>query len=42
MAETVSLFPALNICHTPPYDQLAHQVDRVIKARDVLVARVIG
>lgn len=42
MIATVSAFPALTICNTPPYDQMAHQVDRVIKARDVLVAQVSG
>jgi hypothetical protein len=42
MLETVGHFPELTICRTPPYNQMAHQVDRVIKARDVLVAQVIG
>jgi hypothetical protein len=39
MLETVSAFPELHIYNTPPYDQMAHQVDRVIKQRDVLVAQ---
>jgi hypothetical protein len=30
----------LDVRNTPPYDAMAHRVDRVIKARDVLVARV--
>lgn len=42
MLEIISTFPKLSIYNQPPYDQMAHQVDRVIKARDVLVARVIG
>jgi predicted RNA methylase len=29
----------LTILNQPPYDQLAHRVDRVIKRRDILVAR---
>jgi hypothetical protein len=28
----------LAVLNTPPYDSLVHRVDRVIKARDVLVA----
>ncbi|MEZ4734987.1 MAG: hypothetical protein R3E79_48450 [Caldilineaceae bacterium] len=39
MLETVNTQEALAIYNTPPYDQLAHGVDRVIKQRDVLVAR---
>lgn len=39
MLETVGAFPELPICNAPPYNGLAHQVDRVIKVRDVLVAR---
>ena len=39
MIETVSALRELTVYNTPPYDQLAHGVDRVIKARDVLVAR---
>ena len=30
---------ALAVLNTPPYDGLSHRVDRVIKQRDVLVAR---
>lgn len=29
----------VTVLNDPPYDELAHRVDRVIKARDVLVAR---
>ena len=36
LVETVA--PAV-VLQTPPYDRLAHRVDRVIKRRDVLVAR---
>lgn len=39
--ESVSGMAQLAFYNTPPYDQLAHGVDRVIKARDVLVARRI-
>ena len=39
LVETISAFPEFSIYHAPPYDQLAHQVDRVIKVREVLVAR---
>lgn len=39
MVETLSAFSELTVCNAPPYNQLAHQVDRVIKARDVIVAR---
>ena len=39
MVESVSALAELAVYNTPPYDQLAHGVDRVIKARDVLVAR---
>lgn len=39
MLETVSAIPELSIYNQPPYDQMAHQVDRVIKVRDVLVAQ---
>lgn len=42
LLETISAFPKLSIYNRPPYDQMTHQVDRVIKARDVLVAQVIG
>ena len=37
LVEEVSEFRVLN---DPPYDQLAHQVDRVITQRDVIVARL--
>ncbi len=30
---------SLLVLNTPPYDRLAHRVDRVIKQRDILVAR---
>ncbi len=43
-AEMVSLVETtapLVVLNTPPYDQLAHRVDRVIKRRDILVARRI-
>ncbi|MEO0565415.1 MAG: hypothetical protein AAF125_25130, partial [Chloroflexota bacterium] len=36
LVEAVSDFRVID---TPPYDQLAHRVDRVIKQRDVIVAR---
>lgn len=39
MVESVSSVAHLTVYNTPPYDQLVHSVDRVIKARDVLVAR---
>jgi hypothetical protein len=32
----------LVVLNDPPYNQLAHQVDRVIKRRDVIVARHVG
>jgi len=32
----------LIVLNAPPYNQLAHQVDRVIKQRDVIVARHAG
>jgi hypothetical protein len=41
-AEMVSLVEAtapLVVLRVPPYDQLAHRVDRVIKQRDILVAQ---
>ncbi len=43
-AEMVRLVEAsapLTVLNDPPYDQLAHRVDRVIKRRDLLVARRI-
>jgi len=39
MLEHVSALAELTVYNTPPYDQLVHGVDRVIKQRDVLVAR---
>jgi hypothetical protein len=39
MIELVESASPLKVLNTPPYDQLAHRVDRVIKARDVMVAR---
>jgi SAM-dependent methyltransferase len=39
MLELVQAHTPLQILAHPPYDQLAHQVDRVIKRRDVIVAR---
>ena len=39
MVESVSSVAHLTVYNNPPYDQLEHSVDRVIKARDVLVAR---
>jgi hypothetical protein len=30
-----------HVVQTPPYDSLAHRVDRVIKRRDVIVARIL-
>lgn len=39
MVETVNALPGIKVFNNPPYDQLAHSVDRVIKARDVIVAR---
>jgi hypothetical protein len=41
-AEMMALVEAtapLTVRNTPPYDQLAHRVDRVIKRRDLLVAQ---
>ncbi|GIV76663.1 MAG: hypothetical protein KatS3mg050_1057 [Litorilinea sp.] len=39
MATLVESVSPLRVLHSPPYDRLAHRVDRVIKVRDVLVAR---
>ena len=39
MLETLQPYSELTLLTTHPYDQLAHQVDRVIKLRDVVVAR---
>ena len=38
MIEVIESACELTVLNTSPYDQLAHQVDRVIKRRDVLVA----
>lgn len=35
----VTTISDLHFCNEPPYNQLAHRVDRVIKQRDVLVAQ---
>lgn len=40
MLAVVQQVETLTIFDTPPYTQLAHRVDRVIKQRDVLVAKV--
>ena len=39
MIALVQSLAPLTILNQPPYDQLAHRVDRVIKRRDILVAR---
>jgi SAM-dependent methyltransferase len=39
MLELLDTYCALEICSRPAYTQLAHTVDRVIKQRDVLVAK---
>ncbi|MEZ4834788.1 MAG: hypothetical protein R2873_22845 [Caldilineaceae bacterium] len=39
MIAVVEANSPLKVLSDPPYDQLAHRVDRVIKQRDVLVAR---
>ncbi len=39
MLAQVKMAGGLEALNEPPYDQLAHRVDRVIKQRDVLVAR---
>lgn len=39
IVEMIHSVPALVVLDEPPYNQLAHQVDRVIKQRDVIVAR---
>ena len=41
MQALVEATAPLVVLHTPPYNQLAHRVDRVIKRRDILVARRI-
>ena len=40
MIELVESASPLAVLNEPPYDGLAHRVDRVIKERDVLVARL--
>lgn len=40
MIELVGSVSPLTVLNEPPYDALAHRVDRVIKERDVLVARL--
>lgn len=39
MIELVQSTGGLIVLDEPPYDQMAHRVDRVIKSRDVIVAR---
>lgn len=39
MVDLVETLAALSVLNQPPYNQLTHRVDRVIKERDVLVAR---
>jgi hypothetical protein len=39
MIETIESSAPLTVLNEPPYDALAHRVDRVIKRRDVVVAR---
>ena len=41
MIALVQAATPLTVLNEPPYDQLSHRVDRVIKNRDVLVARTI-
>lgn len=40
MIDVFQQVSGLTVLNQPPYDQLAHRVDRVIKQRDVIVARV--
>jgi hypothetical protein len=40
MIALVESASSLNILNDPPYNHLAHRVDRVIKQRDVLIARL--
>ena len=40
MIDLVESASPLKVLNDAPYDQLAHRVDRVIKARDVIVARL--
>jgi len=42
MIELVHAAAPLQVVEHPPYDRLAHRVDRVIKRRDVIVARARG
>ena len=39
MAALVEALTPLRVVRDAPYDGLAHRVDRVIKRRDVIVAR---
>ncbi len=39
MVRLVSAETSLDVLERSPYEALAHRVDRVIKQRDVLVAR---
>lgn len=39
LSEILAEFPAVTILTGPPFDSFAHQVDRVIKTRDVIVCR---
>jgi SAM-dependent methyltransferase len=39
MVELVTQAAPLDVVQRPPYDRVAHRVDRVIKRRDVIVAR---
>jgi tRNA G10 N-methylase Trm11 len=39
MIALVEVESGLTVLNDPPYDALAHRVDRVIKQRDVIVAR---
>ena len=42
MMQLVESLAPLMVLNHPPYDGLAHRVDRVIKRRDVLVARPLA
>jgi tRNA G10 N-methylase Trm11 len=42
MVQLVESLAPLMVLNHPPYDALAHRVDRVIKKRDVLVARPVA
>ncbi|MGH2508186.1 MAG: hypothetical protein ACRDHZ_12395 [Ktedonobacteraceae bacterium] len=39
LAQLIERRTTLRICNEPPYTQLEHTVDRVIKKRDILIAR---